>query len=63
MTRLLYTSYKDHITNDAVHNKIQAAIAPYEDLSSSVKKRKLGWYGHVARKGQGKGKANENMGG
>ena len=29
--------------------KIQRAIGPHEDLLTIVKKRKLKWYGHVAR--------------
>ena len=33
----------------AVHNKIKQAIGPYDDLLTTVKKRKLKWYGHVSR--------------
>ena len=29
--------------------KIQQAIGPHEDLLTSVKRRKLQWYGHVSR--------------
>ena len=47
--RLLHISYKDHITNEIVCKKIQTAIVPYEDLLTTVKKRKLRWYGHVTR--------------
>ena len=47
--RLLHISYKDHITNEIVCKKIQAAIGPYEDLLTTVKKRKLRWFGHVIR--------------
>ena len=47
--RLLHISYKDHITNEIVCTKIQTAIGPYEDLLTTVKKRKLRWYGHVTR--------------
>ena len=25
------------------------AIGPYDDLISTVRKRKLGWYGHITR--------------
>ena len=55
-------SYKDHIRNEIVCKKIQAAIGPYEDiiyrrkdrwllviLLTTVKKRKLRWFGHVIR--------------
>lgn len=47
--RLLGISYKDHITNEEVKNRIRQAIGPYKDLLTTVKKRKLKWYGHVTR--------------
>ncbi|KAI0238997.1 Tctex1 domain-containing protein 1 [Lamellibrachia satsuma] len=47
--KILHISYKDHVTNDAVRNKIKQAIGPYDDLLTTVKKRKLKWYGHVSR--------------
>ena len=47
--RLLHISYKDHITNEIVCNKIQATIGPYEDILTTVKKRKLRWFEHVIR--------------
>ena len=40
--------YKDHVTNEEVHAKIQRAIGPHEDLTI-VKRRKLQWYCHVSR--------------
>ena len=39
--RLLNISYKDHITNEEVRRKIQAAIGEYDELLTLVKKRKL----------------------
>ena len=39
--RLLNISYKDHVTNEEVHRKIQAAIGEYDELLTLVKKRKL----------------------
>ena len=45
---ILRISYKDHVTNEEVHAKIQQAIGPHEDLTF-VKRRKLQWYGHVSR--------------
>ena len=42
-------SYKDHVTNKEVHNRIQRAIWPYEDLLTTVKRRKLKLYKHVSR--------------
>ena len=47
--KLLCISYKDHITNEEVRNRIRQANGPYEDLLTTVKKRKLKWYGHVSR--------------
>lgn len=47
--RLLGISYKDRITNEEVRRRITQAIGPYEDLLTTVKKRKLKWYGHVTR--------------
>ena len=46
--RILHISYKDHVTNEEVRAKIQQAIGPHEDLTT-VKRRKLQWYGHVFR--------------
>ena len=47
--RLLGNSYKDHITNEEVRSRIRKAIGPYEKLLSTVKRRKMKWYGHVTR--------------
>ena len=47
--RLLGISYKDHITNEEVRSWIRKAIGPYEELLSTVKRRKMKWYGHVTR--------------
>ena len=41
-------SYKDHVTNEAVRAEIQQAIGPHEDLLTTVKRRKLQWYGNVS---------------
>ena len=46
---MLRISYKDHVTNEEVHAKIQQAIGPHEDLLTIVKRCKLQWYGHVSR--------------
>ena len=45
--KLLRISYKDDVTNEEVHAKIQQAIGPHEDLLTFVKRHKLQWYGHV----------------
>ena len=36
--RLLNISYKDHVTNEEVRRKIQAAIGEYDELLTLVKK-------------------------
>ena len=40
---------KKRVTNEEVCAKIQRAIGPHEDLLTTVKRRKLQWYGHVSR--------------
>ena len=47
--RLLNISYKDHVTTEEIHNRIQNAIGVHDDLLTMVKKRKLRWYGHISR--------------
>jgi len=47
--RILKISYLDYVSNAKVRTRIQGAIGPYEDLLTTVKKRKLKWYGHVSR--------------
>ena len=47
--RLLGISYRDHVTNEKVGNRIRQAIGPYEDLLTTVKKRKPRWYVHKTR--------------
>ena len=47
--RLLNISYKDHVINEEVRPKKQAAIGENDELLSLVKKRKLRWFGHVSR--------------
>ena len=47
--RLPNISYKDHVTNEEVRNRIQNAIGVHDDLLTMVKKWKLKWYGHISR--------------
>ena len=48
--KLLNISYKDHVTNEDVRRKVQAAvIGKYDELLTLVKKWKLRWFGHVLR--------------
>ena len=46
---ILRISYKDHVTIEEVRAKIQQAIGPHENLLTTVKRRRLQWYGHVSR--------------
>ena len=46
--RLSDISYKDHVTNEEVRRKIQAAIGEYDETLTLVKKRKLRWCCHVS---------------
>ena len=39
--KMLRISCQDRVTNEAVHDKIQQAIEPREDLLTNVKRRKL----------------------
>ena len=41
-------SYKDHVTNEEVRRKIQAAIGEYNEFLILFKKRKLRWFGNVS---------------
>ena len=47
--KLLGISYRDHITNDAVRDRIRQAVGPYDDILIMVKKRKFKSFGHVSR--------------
>ena len=47
--KILYISYKDHVTNEEVRAKIQQAIGQHEYLLTIVKRRKLQWYGYISR--------------
>ena len=39
--KILRISYKDHVTNEEVHAKIQQEIGPHEEILTTVKRRKL----------------------
>ena len=47
--KLLGISYSYYITSEEVKARVGNAIGPYEDLLTSVKRRKLKWHGHVIR--------------
>ena len=45
--KILLISYKDHVTNWEVCEKLQQAVGPHDDLLTILKRRKLKWYVHV----------------
>ena len=45
LRKLLGITYRDHISNEEVRNRSRQAIGPHEDLLTTVKRRKLKWYG------------------
>ena len=49
LRKLLSITYRDHISKEVVRNRTRQAIGPHEDLLTTVKRRKLKWYGHIPR--------------
>ena len=49
LRKLLGITYRDHISNEEVRNRTRQATRPHEDLLTTVKRRKLKWYGHITR--------------
>ncbi|KAK2171718.1 hypothetical protein NP493_1033g00038 [Ridgeia piscesae] len=47
--KLLGITYRDHISNEEVRNRTRQAIGPHENLLTTVKRRKLKWYGYITR--------------
>ena len=47
LRRILNITFRDHITNQAVRDRLSPILGNSDDLLTSVKKRK--WYGHVSR--------------
>lgn len=47
--KILNISYKDHVTNNVVRDRITNAIGPHLPLLSIVRRRKLDWFGHTVR--------------
>ena len=47
--KLLNIWYKDHVTNEDVLKKIQAAIGECDAYLTLAKKQKLRWFGHISR--------------
>ena len=47
--RMLRVSYTEHRTNDDILNEIVARAGPQEPILTTVKRRKLTWFGHHTR--------------
>jgi hypothetical protein len=47
--RMLGISYREHKTNEYVWQQVSILAGPQELLLSTVKRRKLSWFGHVCR--------------
>ena len=47
--RMLHISYREHRTNDYVSQLVTTHAGEQEPLLSTVKRRKLTWYGHITR--------------
>ena len=47
LRKCLCISYLEHKTNDWVRSKINSLVGPEEPLLTTVKRRKLVWFGHV----------------
>ena len=42
--KLIGISYRDHITNHAVRDRIRQAFGSYDDILTTLQKRKLKWF-------------------
>ena len=49
LRRLLKIPYTAHRTNHSVYTEVQNMVGRYESLLSTVKKRKMTWFGHINR--------------
>ena len=47
--RLFNISWRDHVTNQAVRDRVKAEIGEYEPLLETARRRKLQFYGHISR--------------
>ena len=50
LRKLLQISWTEHKTNNYVWSKIEGLAGPQEPLLSTVKRRKLKWFGHNTRR-------------
>ena len=49
MRRMLGISWREHKTNEFVLNRVEDLVGPQERLLTTVKRRKLAWFGHTTR--------------
>ena len=49
LRKLLRISYKEHKTNDYVWSTVKNLVGPQEPLLTTIKRRKLMWFGHHLR--------------
>ena len=49
LRKLLGIHYWEHKTNEFVRHKVTSILGPQETLLQMIKRRKLAWFGHVAR--------------
>ena len=47
LRKLLRISYMEHKTNEYVRSRVTFLAGPHEPLLATVKRRKLGWFGHT----------------
>ena len=61
-----HKSYKDHFTNEEIHNTIQDAIGKHDDLFSIVKKctqyLKILWYYQDSKRNKKENKTKKEVG-
>ena len=49
MRKILQISYLEHKTNEYVWEKIKSITCHQETIITSIKRRKMAWFGHVVR--------------
>ena len=49
MRRMLGISWREHKTNEYVMKRVKDLVGPQEPLLTTVKRRKLVWFGHTTR--------------
>ncbi|KAK3877937.1 hypothetical protein Pcinc_017405 [Petrolisthes cinctipes] len=47
--KILIIRYSDRIRNEEIRQMVERSMGPQQDFLTTVKKRKLRWYGHISR--------------